>query len=51
MDKISAAAGISSEFDREVSQELWDHTTKQNGNAVILRDYIQSIIDALNVLK
>lgn len=37
-------------FDSEIAQQLWEYTTKSPGGTVLLKDYIQTIIDARNIL-
>lgn len=51
LDTISAKAAGPHEFDRDVAQELWEHTSKEKGNTVMLREFIQTIIEAQQVLK
>jgi hypothetical protein len=51
MDQLVQLNAGFSEFDREVAEQLWEHTTKNPEGRVLLKDYIQTIIDARSILK
>ena len=39
------------EFDNEVAEELWEHTPKQSGDHVYVRDYIKKVLDGEAILR
>lgn len=51
LDTLTGKSGGPHEFDRDVAQELWEHTSKERGNTVMLREFAQTIIEAQQVLK
>ena len=51
MDQLMQLNTSASEFDREVAEQLWEHTTKTPEGKVLLKDYIQTIIDARGILR
>jgi hypothetical protein len=34
-----------------VAEQIWDHSAKTSDGKVLLKDYIQTLIDAQNILK
>jgi hypothetical protein len=50
LDRISNANCGLSPFDRDIAQQLWEHTHKSSDGRVQLKDFIQTVIDARNIL-
>lgn len=51
MDQIARTNAGYSEFDPEIAEEMWEHCRTQNQRTVFLRDYIQTLVEAENILR
>ena len=51
MDTICSKNTGFSQFDRDIAEELWEHSSKDSPRTVQLRNYINTIIEAEKILK
>lgn len=51
MDKFCQQNSTASQFDRDVAEQIWEHSTKTPEGKVMVKDYVQTILDARNILK
>lgn len=51
MDNIARKNAGFPQFDRDIAQELWEHTRVGNNRTIMLRDYINTLVEAESTLR
>ena len=51
MDQLASMNSSMPAFDYDIGEQLWEHSNKTPDGKVMVKDYIQTSIDARNILN